>query len=145
MDECILIKPDLSYQEEIQAFRLEMLLSESAMDGTGQLRRMSNIEDWLDFNHRFEHEATVPNHFVPAEQFIYVRKTDQTIVGMVQFRHELNDLLRNFGGHIGYSIRPSERQKGYAKRMLGACLEVCQKQELQKVLVTCKEDNEASR
>lgn len=145
MEEFILTKPDSSFKEEIQAFRMEMLLSESSMDGTGQLRRMDNIENWLAFNRRFENEATVPDYFVPAEQFIYVRKDDQTIVGMIQFRHELNNLLRNFGGHIGYSIRPSERKKGYAKRMLADCLEVCKKQGLQKVLITCKEENEASR
>lgn len=145
MEEFILIKPDLSFKEEIQAFRMEMLLQESSMDGTGQLRHMENISNWLAFNQRFENEATVPNHFVLAEQFIYVRQTDQTIVGMIQFRHELNNLLRNFGGHIGYSIRPTERRKGYAKRMFAACLDVCRKQELQEVLVTCKEENEASR
>lgn len=145
MEEFILIKPDLSFKEEIQAFRMEMLLQESSMDGTGQLRHMENISNWLAFNQRFENEATVPNHFVLAEQFIYVRQTDQTIVGMIQFRHELNNLLRNFGGHIGYSIRPTERRKGYAKRMFAACLDVCRKQKLQEVLVTCKEENEASR
>lgn len=145
MAEFILTKPDLSFKEEIQAFRLEMLLSDSSMDGTGQLRHMNNISNWLAFNQRFENEATVPEHFVLAEQFIYVQKNTQTIVGMIQFRHELNHLLRNYGGHIGYSIRPTERRKGYAKQMLASCLKMCKSQGFQKVLITCKEDNEASR
>ena len=145
MKDFMLIKPDLSFQEEIQDFRLEMLLAESSMDGTGQLRHMSHVPDWLAFNERFENKATVPEYFVRAEQFIYVRKKDKKIVGMIQFRHDLNNLLRNFGGHIGYSIRPTERRKGYAKGMLADCLEICKKQGLQEVLITCKEDNEASR
>lgn len=145
MENFMLIKPNLSFEEEIQSFRLEMLLAESSMDGTGQLRHMRHIPDWLTFNERFEDEATVPEHFVRAEQFIYVRKQDKKIIGMFQLRYDLNNLLRNFGGHIGYSIRPTERRKGYAKRMLADCLEICKKQSLQDILITCKEDNEASR
>lgn len=145
MEEFVLMKPNLSFKDEIQAFRKEMLQAESSMDGTGRLRRMKDVKDWLAFNRRFEYKETVPDYFVPAEQFIYVRKDDQTIVGMIQFRHELNAMLRNFGGHIGYSIRPSERRKGYGKRMLKACLKRCQRHGLKQVLVTCKKDNEASR
>jgi predicted acetyltransferase len=83
MQDCILMKPDVSFAEEIQLFRMEMLLAESPMDGTGQLRHMHDSSEWLAFNQRFENEETVPDHFVPAEQFIYVRLEDQTIVGMI--------------------------------------------------------------
>lgn len=145
MQDCILMKPDASFAEEIQLFRMEMLLAESSMDGTGQLRHMHDSSEWLAFNQRFENEETVPDHFVPAEQFIYVRLEDQTIVGMIQIRHRLNTLLQNYGGHIGYSIRPSERKKGYARQMLRDCLKICKKANLQQVLITCREDNEASR
>lgn len=145
MEELMLIKPDITFEEEIETFRLEMLIEGSSMDGTGQLRHMSHVLEWLSFNARFENEATVPNHFVPAEQFIFVRKQDRKILGMLQFRHELNDLLENYGGHIGYSIRPDERRKGYAKKMLAAGLNRCKEQGLEQVLITCKTDNEASR
>lgn len=53
--------------------------------------------------------------------------------------------MQNYGGHIGYSIRPSERKKGYARQMLRDCLKICKKANLQQVLITCREDNEASR
>lgn len=47
-----------------------------------------------------------------------MRKSDNRILGIINIRHALNDYLLTYGGHIGYSIRPSERQKGYGKIQL---------------------------
>lgn len=63
---------------------------------------------------------------------------------MIDIRHRLNDYLKNFGGHIGYSIRKSERQKGYATEMLALALKECEKLNLSKVLITCDKENVAS-
>ncbi|HBP25488.1 MAG TPA: GNAT family N-acetyltransferase [Acholeplasmatales bacterium] len=63
---------------------------------------------------------------------------------MIDIRHRLNDYLFRLGGNIGYSVRKSERRKGYAKAMLGLALEKCRKLGLERVLVTCYKDNLAS-
>ena len=145
MEPCTLVIPDLTMAEEIRAYRQAFLESGNSMDGTGGLRRCENPADWLDENARFMKRETVPEGRVPATQFVYVRASDQRIVGMIQVRHEFNDYLAKYGGHIGYSVRPDERRKGYAARMLQEVLPVCRKLGLEKVMVTCLTDNEGSR
>lgn len=145
MDSCVLIKPDLSYSEDIRAFRQDMLDAGSSMDGTGPLRRMESPADWIEFNRKLEHRQTVPSNWVVSEQFAYVREADHKIVGMIQYRHYFNEYIEKYAGHIGYSVRPGERRKGYATRMLADCLKICKKDGLSRVLVACLPENEASR
>lgn len=145
MEPCTLVIPDLTMAEEIRAYRQAFLDSGDSMDGTGGLRRCENPADWLDENARFMKRETVPNGWVPATQFAYVRKSDRRIVGMIQVRHEFNDYLAKYAGHIGYSVRPDERRKGYAAAMLRGVLPYCRTLGLQRVMVTCLTDNEGSR
>jgi predicted acetyltransferase len=145
MDSCKLVKPDISFEGDIAAFRQEMLDAGSSMDGTGPLKRMDNIAEWLAFTKRLESKGNVPANWVTCDQYIYVRETDNKIVGMIQFRHYFNDFLEKYGGHIGYSIRPGERRKGYAKQMLCDCLQICKAHGLESVLITCIQGNEGSK
>ena len=66
-------------------------------------------------------------------------------LGRVSLRHELNELLFTWGGHIGYAVRPSARRRGLASAGLRGMLEVCRSMEIDPVLVTCDVDNEPSR
>ena len=145
MDQCRLVKPDSSYETDIRAFREEMIGANSSIDGAGPLKRMENVSEWLAFTRALENIQTVPSNWVVSEQFLYVRESDHRIVGMIQFRHELNDFLEKYGGHIGYSVRPSERRKGYAKAMLSDCLQIIRTYGLQKALISCTPENEGSR
>jgi predicted acetyltransferase len=144
MEKCILIKPDVSLINDIQLFRQEMLDASSSMDGTGSLRSEDNIEQWLEDNKQYENKETVPDNFVTCDQYVFIRESDQKVMGMIQFRHYFNEMLEKYGGHIGYSIRPNERRKGYATTMLQECLVYCKAYGLDKVLITCLQDNKAS-
>jgi predicted acetyltransferase len=115
------------------------------MDGCGSLKKCSGVKEWLEQNALYENEDTVPNGRVKSSQYIYVRKSDNKIIGMFQIRYYLNEYLAKYGGNIGYSIRPSERRKGYAKMMLNEGLKLCKEAKMKKVLITCLEENEGSR
>ena len=140
-----LIVPSMEYDAEIQAYRREFLETEDSMDGCGSLRRFDDTRDWLDQVEALSREETVPPGMVPSTQYIYVRESDGKMVGVIQIRHYFNEYLEKYGGHIGYSVRPSERRKGYASAMLSEVLPVCKKLGIEKVLITCVEGNEGSR
>lgn len=69
---------------------------------------------------------------------------DGEVVGFVSFRHELNEWLRHFGGHIGYSVRPTRRRQGYASAGLALALDRARELGLESVMLTCDDDNAGS-
>ena len=141
----ILIKPDESYAEEIRSYRQEMLLAGSSMDGTSVLKRIEDPLEWLVYVKERELPEHVMEGRVPATQFILVDPETKRILGMLQVRHYLSEYLRNFAGHIGYSVRPTERRKGYARKMLKLALKFCKEElKLDRVLITCSKANTAS-
>jgi predicted acetyltransferase len=83
-------------------------------------------------------EGGVPGWFFVAED-------DGRIVGRLSLRRELNEYLRHFGGHLGYGVLPEYRGRGYAKAMLRDGLEILRSAGTDTALLTCDEDNPASR
>jgi predicted acetyltransferase len=88
--------------------------------------------------------ANIPSDRVPAYTYFYVREEDYAIVGMINIRLALNEFLRREGGHIGYSIRPTERRKGYATAMLRETLVFCGNIGLRNIIIACDKENPAS-
>ena len=79
-------------------------------------------------------------NWVPSTNYFLVDENDR-VLAMVDIRHVLTDYLHKFGGHIGYGVRPAERRKGYATRILAEALKVCDELGIRRVLVTCNENN----
>ena len=144
MDKIILVKPDLSYADEIIKYKEESLAESPIINGSAGLDRFSSIEVWLEELKKRSCEDTVPKGLVPSSTYLGVREKDNYIVGMIDIRHYLNEYLTQVGGHIGYGVRKTERNKGYAKQMLKLALEKCKELKIKKVLITCDEDNIAS-
>lgn len=146
MEPIKLIVPTEEYLDQVWAYRRECREADSSMDGCGPLRSSESKEQWLAHVRAYMDPATVPEGKVQATQFLAIRESDSRLVGMLQVRHTLNDYLRQFGGHIGYSVRPCERRKGYGKEQLRLALDFCKRTlGLDRVLITCKTENEASR
>ena len=137
--------PTKAYLSQIAEYRAEFLAAGDSMDGTGPLRRLDDPAVWLRETENYMHKETVPEGLVPATQFLAIRKEDDRLVGMIQVRHCFNDYLAKYAGHIGYSVRPGERRKGYAAKMLADALPFCREIGLDKVMVTCIDTNEGSR
>lgn len=99
----------------IKKYKEEFIKSEENMDGTGGLSAAVNIEEWFCRSVENENENSISDKLVPAIQYIYIDHSTNKIIGMLQLRLKLNQYLTTIGGHIGYSINPTERKKGYGK------------------------------
>lgn len=145
METIKLIFPSEEYLDQVWAYRQECLDAGSSMDGCGPLRFNESVEQWLADVRSYTDPATVPEGKVQATQFLGVRESDGKVVGMIQVRHYFNEYLEKYAGHIGYSTRPGERRKGYAREMLRLALPYCKSIGVDKVLIACEPDNPASR
>jgi len=99
-----------------------------------------NYSEWLETTYKMESKDTCSPDWVPAHTYFLVLE-NKRIIGAINIRHCLNDYLLNFGGHIGYGIRPSERKKGYASIMLSLALPISKKLGISKALITCNKNN----
>ncbi|CAE6946901.1 GNAT family N-acetyltransferase [Vibrio sp. B1FLJ16] len=106
-------------------------------------------EDFDDFPSMLDRLAAyargeqMPDGFVAHSSFWLVDDSNQ-VVGCSNLRHELNDGLLVLGGHIGYGIKPSERQKGYAKLILELTLPKAKNAGIDKALLTVNKSNQGS-
>jgi predicted acetyltransferase len=143
----ILIKPSKEYEKDIFDFRQEMLSSgDDALNGCGGLQKYFSFEEWKAHLDAYSDRKNInpASGYVEGSQYMLVDTEKNRILGMANLRHYLNDFLLAVGGHIGYSVRPSERGKGYGKLQLRLALVNLKELGVMDVLVTCDDTNTAS-
>lgn len=134
-----LIEPTLTLRDEFCSFAEEFIAE-------GDQRYREAIADFEGFIQLCSGEAAGRNLLpgrVPQSTFWLVRD-EQRILGCSRLRHTLNAFLEEFGGHIGYDVRPSERRRGYGTQILRLTLDKARELGLKKVLVTADAANVAS-
>ena len=136
--------PGISRKEDAIDYIREFLEYGSEINGAGGLHRfLDDYEGWLkklDLDY-----IQVPNEErVPGRTYFLVRESDSRIVGMINIRLALNERLSHYGGHIGYSIRPTERGKGYNNINLYLGLKVCRKYGIERIFMDADLENPAS-
>ena len=146
-----LIAPCPEYADEIWAFRAEILEkdadNEDQFAGCMSLDSCISADEWIHICELRKSEETCREvgTEVPSNTYLAIRQSDNRLVGIIDLRHHINHpILGTWGGHCGYSVRPSERGKGYAKEMLGLNVKNAKKRGIEKMLVTCDSDNTAS-
>ena len=119
----------------------EFLKYESDINGVGLLDKYlkeESYEEWLRYlDNVKDPDYAYAINFVPNRTYFLIRSDDNKIVGMINIRLELNDKLKDSGGNIGYSIRPTERRKGYNKINLYLGLKKCSQYNIEEVLLDC--------
>lgn len=137
-------RPRLADKETVLEMMAEFEQAQSPHDGGFWNANNFVYEEWLKNNQDHEMGINLPEGWVPDIQLVAF-SIDGQAVGFLNIRLCLNDFLLEEGGHIGYSIRPSERGKGYAKEALRQGLQVAKEKNIKKALVTCSVENPASR
>ena len=137
------VRPTEAMKEQAIEFRQEFFEhGEFVINGSELLDKTDDYTEWCRTTDANTKEETVNPNWVMTDTFFAVDDQDR-IVGIIDFRHTLNDFLKDLG-HCGYSVRPSERRKGFATEMLRQLLEVAQKTGMNELYLSVERKNKPS-
>lgn len=148
-DQIKLLTPTAEYEQQA-----EYLIAQADSVDTDESFRFAGFggldmykgrySEWLNVRSDVSQGKNLPQGYVKATTLFAVRKSDNKVVGIVDVRHSLSDYLSKYGGHIGYTVLPEERRKGYGKQILQLALQFCRAIGIENVLLICADHNQAS-
>ncbi|HQH25916.1 MAG TPA: GNAT family N-acetyltransferase, partial [Oligoflexia bacterium] len=138
-----LVQPSIEYEASYRSFLAEFQQRQEKLipfpllfpadDFRALIKRLRDAQTGLG----------VPQGFVAHSTFWLINE-NCSMLGMSNLRHELTPQLAREGGHIGYSIRPSQRKRGYGKELLRLTLEQALLRGIKRILITCAKTNTGS-
>ena len=137
-----LIQPSSAHIAAIEAYRRAVHDAGLPLHGA-TLDLFPDVASWLAF-HDAPAGTLLPNGVAKVADSTWLGWDGERMVGIINLRHELNDFLRDYGGHIGYSVHPACWNRGYATQMLALALRESDALGLRELLLTCSPDNPAS-
>ena len=138
-----LIRPTLEMKEMALDYKSEHFAhNEMIINGSELLDKMDSYEEWLKSVTDNMSPDTVNPDWVVTDTFFAVNDNVK-IIGIIDLRHTLNEFLKDFG-NSGYSVRPSERRKGYATEMLRQLLLIAKQAGLKELHLSVERDNKPS-
>ena len=138
-----LVRPSKELKEKALAFKKEFFdNNESVINGSELLDNTEDYDQWLAAVTANTNPETVNPVWVLTDTFFAVDNNEK-IVGIIDLRHELNDFLKDCG-HCGYSVRPSERRKGYATEMLRQLKIIAKDSGMKDLQLAVERSNESS-
>ena len=135
-----LVKPTLFTEKEYIDYITEWEAAGEKIVPSASKRDNMSFKELVNKWEEYESENMCEKGLVPSSIYFLV-DDDEKIYGSIDIRHELNDYLLQYGGHIGYGIRPSQRRKGYAFQMLSLALPIVKELGIIKALITCDKTN----
>jgi predicted acetyltransferase len=137
-----LIKPTIEMKTAYEAY-INDWKDESLTPVTSDLKDKT-YEQMLDEFYRAEHDINLPKGYVPDSNYFFVNEHKE-LLGFVNIRHYLDDILFKIRGHIAYGLKPSARGKGLSKIMLELAIEKAREKGIKNILMVCDKSNIASR
>lgn len=136
-----LVKPSVKYKRSFVAAEKEFQKEDGRKDS--EIKKLeNNFASFIKKMRDYERGRNLPKGSVPRSNYWLMDGSE--FIGIVTVRYGLNPNLRKKGGHIGYVIRPTKRNMGYGKKILGFALQKAKKLGIKKVLITCSDSNAGS-